>query len=329
MTSPSRRDLANAIRILAMDAVQAANSGHPGMPMGMADIAEVLWNDYLNHNPGNPKWFNRDRFVLSNGHASVLQYIALHLTGYDLGIDDLKQQRQWGSITPGHPEHFLTPGVEVTTGPLGQGVGNAVGVLTFTVFTVAMTTGRMFGTRLLDRFGRVLVLRTLAVVALAGLLLVIVGGLLYTFGGVVYGLKRPNPSPQWFGFHEVFHSFTVLAFAAANLPFLSERLLGLLPLAGGKVLMLGAPLDRMTLLHHAEHVANFPNKRIRRYEAPILVDGMKTWRWFEEFDTSNSPDGMPEDYFATIVEAFLATGDGRRGVIGEAQSVLVDATRSA
>jgi len=103
--------------------------------------------------------------------------------------------------------------------------------------------------------------------------------------------------------------------------------LGKLVEARGKVLMLGAPLDRMTLLHHAEHVANFPNKRIRRYEAPILVDGMKTWRWFEEFDTSNSPDGMPEDYFATIVEAFLATGDGRRGVIGEAQSVLVPADR--
>ena len=125
--SPSRRDLANAIRILAMDAVQAANSGHPGMPMGMADIAEVLWNDYLNHNPGNPKWFNRDRFVLSNGHGSMLQYALLHLAGYDLPIDQLKNFRQLGFRTPGHPENFVTDGVETTTGPLGQGFANAVG----------------------------------------------------------------------------------------------------------------------------------------------------------------------------------------------------------
>src|SRR5690606_38773279 len=127
MTSPSRRDLANAIRILAMDAVQAANSGHPGMPMGMADIAEVLWNDYLNHNPGNPKWFNRDRFVLSNGHGSMLQYALLHLSGYDLPLEELKHFRQLGHRTPGHPENFVTGGVETTTGPLGQGFANAVG----------------------------------------------------------------------------------------------------------------------------------------------------------------------------------------------------------
>ena len=127
MTTPSRRELANAIRFLAIDAVQAANSGHPGMPMGMADIAEVLWNDYLQHNPANPRWFNRDRFVLSNGHGSMLQYALLHLSGYDLSIDDLKHFRQLESKTPGHPENFMTPGVETTTGPLGQGLANAVG----------------------------------------------------------------------------------------------------------------------------------------------------------------------------------------------------------
>ena len=126
--SPSRRDLANAIRFLAADAVQAANSGHPGMPMGMADIAEVLWNDYLSHNPNNPDWFNRDRFILSNGHGSMLQYALLHLSGYDLSIDDLKDFRQLESKTPGHPENFMTPGVETTTGPLGQGFANAVGM---------------------------------------------------------------------------------------------------------------------------------------------------------------------------------------------------------
>ncbi len=124
---PSRRDLANAIRFLAIDAVQAANSGHPGMPMGMADIAEVLWNDYLQHNPNNPAWFNRDRFVLSNGHGSMLHYALLHLSGYDLSIDDLKHFRKLDSKTPGHPENFMTPGVETTTGPLGQGFANAVG----------------------------------------------------------------------------------------------------------------------------------------------------------------------------------------------------------
>lgn len=128
MTTPSRRDLANAIRFLAIDAVQAANSGHPGMPMGMADIAEVLWNDYLSHNPNNPKWPNRDRFVLSNGHGSMLQYALLHLAGYDLSIDELKRFRQLDSKTPGHPENFMTPGVETTTGPLGQGFANAVGM---------------------------------------------------------------------------------------------------------------------------------------------------------------------------------------------------------
>lgn len=128
MPTPSRRELANAIRFLAIDAVQAANSGHPGMPMGMADIAEVLWNDYLSHNPANPGWFNRDRFVLSNGHGSMLQYALLHLSGYDLSIDDLKNFRQLDSRTPGHPENFMTPGVETTTGPLGQGLANAVGM---------------------------------------------------------------------------------------------------------------------------------------------------------------------------------------------------------
>jgi transketolase len=128
MTTPSRRDLANAIRFLAIDAVEAAKSGHPGMPMGMADIAEVLWNDYLNHNPNNPKWFNRDRFVLSNGQGSMLQYALLHLSGYDLPLDEIKHFRQLDSKTPGHPENFMTPGVETTTGPLGQGFANAVGM---------------------------------------------------------------------------------------------------------------------------------------------------------------------------------------------------------
>ena len=127
MTTPSRRTLANALRFLAIDAVQAANSGHPGMPMGMADIAEVLWNDYLKHNPANPQWADRDRFVLSNGHGSMLQYGLLHLSGYDLSIDELKRFRQLGSKTPGHPENFVTGGIETTTGPLGQGVANAVG----------------------------------------------------------------------------------------------------------------------------------------------------------------------------------------------------------
>lgn len=125
---PTRRELANAIRVLSMDAVQQANSGHPGMPMGMADIAEVLWNDYLKHDPANPAWCDRDRFVLSNGHGSMLLYSLLHLSGYDLSIDDLRSFRQWHSRTPGHPEYAEAPGVETTTGPLGQGLANAVGM---------------------------------------------------------------------------------------------------------------------------------------------------------------------------------------------------------
>src|SRR5690606_32365143 len=125
-TMPSRRDLANAIRALAMDAVEAARSGHPGMPMGMADIAEVLWTDFLRHDPGNPAWPDRDRFVVSNGHGSMLLYALLHLSGYDLPIEELKRFRQLHSRTPGHPEAFHTPGVETTTGPLGQGFANAV-----------------------------------------------------------------------------------------------------------------------------------------------------------------------------------------------------------
>jgi transketolase len=126
--TPSRRTLANAIRALSMDAVQAANSGHPGAPMGMADIAEVLWHDVLKHNPGNPNWWNRDRFVLSNGHASMLLYSLLHLTGYPLTIDDIKNFRQLGSHTAGHPERDIRLGIETSTGPLGQGLGNAVGM---------------------------------------------------------------------------------------------------------------------------------------------------------------------------------------------------------
>jgi len=124
----SRRELANAIRALSMDAVQKANSGHPGAPMGMADIAQVLWNDFMRHNPTNPQWSNRDRFVLSNGHGSMLIYSLLHLTGYDLPIEELKSFRQLHSKTPGHPEYGYAPGVETTTGPLGQGITNAVGM---------------------------------------------------------------------------------------------------------------------------------------------------------------------------------------------------------
>jgi transketolase len=123
-----RKTLANAIRALAIDAVEAARSGHPGMPMGMADIAEVLWRDFIKHNPSNPHWFDRDRFVLSNGHGCMLQYAVLHLSGYDLSIDDLKQFRQLHSKTPGHPEYGFTPGVESTAGPLGQGLAMAVGM---------------------------------------------------------------------------------------------------------------------------------------------------------------------------------------------------------
>lgn len=123
----SRKELSNAIRVLSVDAIQKANSGHPGAPMGMADIAEVLWRDYLNHNPTNPLWVNRDRFVLSNGHGSMLLYSLLHLTGYDLPMSELKKFRKLHSRTPGHPEYSYTPGVETTTGPLGQGIANAVG----------------------------------------------------------------------------------------------------------------------------------------------------------------------------------------------------------
>ena len=128
MSSTNRKQLANAIRVLSADAVQQANSGHPGAPMGMADIAEVLWNDFLRHNPSDPKWANRDRFVLSNGHGSMLVYSLLHLSGYDVSLDDIKDFRQLHSKTPGHPEYGYTPGVETTTGPLGQGIANAIGM---------------------------------------------------------------------------------------------------------------------------------------------------------------------------------------------------------
>src|SRR5438105_14533002 len=118
----------NTIRTLSMDAVQKANSGHPGTPMALAPVAYTLWDRHLKHNPQNPHWPNRDCFVLSNGHASMLLYSLLHLTGYDLSLDELKNFRQWGSKTPGHPEYGLTPGVEITTGPLGQGFANGVGM---------------------------------------------------------------------------------------------------------------------------------------------------------------------------------------------------------
>src|SRR2546426_6464186 len=118
----------NTIRMLAVDGVQKANSGHPGLPMGAAPMAYALWTRHLKHNPRDPKWPDRDRFVLSGGHGSMLLYSLLHLTGYDLPLSELQSFRQWGSKTPGHPEHGLTPGVETTTGPLGQGVGNAVGM---------------------------------------------------------------------------------------------------------------------------------------------------------------------------------------------------------
>ena len=124
----SRKELANAIRVLSMDAVQKAKSGHPGAPMGMADIAQVLWCDHMNHNPTNPDWADRDRFVLSNGHGSMLIYSLLHLTGYELNMEDIKNFRQLHSKTPGHPEYGYAPGVETTTGPLGQGITNAVGM---------------------------------------------------------------------------------------------------------------------------------------------------------------------------------------------------------
>ena len=125
---PSNKELANAIRFLAIDAIEKSSSGHPGAPMGMADMAEVLWNDFFIHNPANPDWANRDRFVLSNGHASMMLYAVLHLTGYDISIDDIKNFRQLLSKTPGHPELHLTPGVDMTSGPLGQGIASAVGL---------------------------------------------------------------------------------------------------------------------------------------------------------------------------------------------------------
>src|SRR5450756_1404273 len=124
----SHRNMANAIRFLAIDAVEKAKSGHPGMPMGMADVATVLFSNFLKFNPADPAWPNRDRFVLSAGHGSMLLYALLYLTGYDLSLEELQQFRQWGSRTPGHPEHGMTPGVETSTGPLGQGCGNAVGM---------------------------------------------------------------------------------------------------------------------------------------------------------------------------------------------------------
>jgi transketolase len=124
----TRRELANAIRVLSMDAVQKANSGHPGAPMGMADIAQVLWNDHMKYNPTNAKWADRDRFVLSNGHGSMLLYSLLHLTGFDLSMEDIKNFRQLHSKTAGHPEYGYADGIETTTGPLGQGITNAVGM---------------------------------------------------------------------------------------------------------------------------------------------------------------------------------------------------------
>ena len=126
--TPEPQLMANALRALAMDAVQQANSGHPGAPMGMADMAQALWHDHLHHAPTDPHWPNRDRFVLSNGHASMLLYGLLHLTGYDLPVQELRAFRQLHSRTPGHPEVGITPGVETTTGPLGQGLANAVGM---------------------------------------------------------------------------------------------------------------------------------------------------------------------------------------------------------
>ena len=121
----------NAIRFLSADGVQRAKSGHPGLPMGTAAMAYVIWTRHLNHNPKNPQWANRDRFILSGGHGSMLLYSLLYLTGYDLSLDELKNFRQWGSLTPGHPEYGHTPGVEVTTGPLGQGFANGVGFATY------------------------------------------------------------------------------------------------------------------------------------------------------------------------------------------------------
>jgi transketolase len=127
----------NTIRFLSIDAIQKADSGHPGLPLGAASFAYVLWTRFLKHNPSNPTWFDRDRFVLSAGHGSMLLYSLLHLTGYNLPIEQIKQFRQWGSLTPGHPERGITPGVETTTGPLGQGFGNAVGMAMAEAFLAA------------------------------------------------------------------------------------------------------------------------------------------------------------------------------------------------
>ncbi len=132
----------NTIRILSAECVEKAKSGHPGMPMGASGMAYVLWTRFLRHNPSNPKWFNRDRFVLSAGHGSMLLYSLLHLTGYDLSLDDLKNFRQWESKTPGHPEYGLTPGVETTTGPLGQGLANGVGMAMAECYLAARSIGR-------------------------------------------------------------------------------------------------------------------------------------------------------------------------------------------
>src|SRR5437763_11065961 len=140
----------NALRVLTMDAVQEANSGHPGLPMGAAPMAYVLWTRYLRHNPANPSWPNRDRFVLSAGHGSMLLYSLLYLTGYDLPLEELKNFRQWGSKTPGHPENTLTPGVEITTGPLGQGFANGVGMAMGAAHLAAKFTQP--GVRLIDNF---------------------------------------------------------------------------------------------------------------------------------------------------------------------------------
>jgi len=132
----------NTVRFLSVDAVQKANSGHPGLPMGAAPMAYVLWTRFLRHHPANPHWLNRDRFVLSAGHGSILLYSLLHLTGYDLPLEQLKQFRQWGSKTPGHPERGLTPGVETTTGPLGQGFANSVGFAIAEKYHASLYNGR-------------------------------------------------------------------------------------------------------------------------------------------------------------------------------------------
>ena len=154
VTVPTSTDLQtqciNAIRGLSMDAVQKANSGHPGMPMGTAAMAYTLWTRHLKHNPSDPSWFDRDRFILSAGHGSMLLYSLLYLTGYDLGIEDLKQFRQWNSRTPGHPENHLTPGVEMATGPLGQGFATSVGMAIAERFLAA--TYNRHGHEIIDHF---------------------------------------------------------------------------------------------------------------------------------------------------------------------------------